>query len=173
MPRRTAAGWCWPTRTPASSRSARRPRSAWRRRWTPRPVRPIWTPRRSRPGRPRPGRARPGRPRPNRGSRRLTWARRLSAWTGAGPPGNGEPGRLRVGEVVVDADHLTAAGREDGRGHDGAVAGVAMDPDLAGRDLPGPPGQIAERDVDRVRDVRVVPLQLPSHVQHDQVPARA
>lgn len=54
--------------------------------------------------------------------------------------GDEEPGVGGMIGLVVDADDPAADGGQNGRGHHGAVTGLAVDPYLALRDLRRPSG---------------------------------
>jgi hypothetical protein len=83
-------------------------------------------------------------------------------------PGQGQPGGLGVAEIVVDADRRAAARREHGGGRHGAIAGLAVHPDLAGGYLAEMIWQFVEGNVRRARDMTLLPLKAAADVDHDR-----
>src|SRR6266496_2729365 len=87
-------------------------------------------------------------------------------WCGGG---EWQAGVTRVVVVVVDAGHVAARGGEVGRGDDGAVAGAAVHPHVAGGHVGEPARQVVQGDVHRPGDVGLFPFQLAADVEHDRV----
>ena len=72
-------------------------------------------------------------------------------------------------ELVVDQHDVAAGAVEEARGDGRAVAGRAVHPDLAGRDLVETVGQLVHGDVEGAGEVAGSPLLGASYVQHDGV----
>ena len=82
-------------------------------------------------------------------------------------PDQGQPGGLGVVEIVVDGDRRAAARREHRGGRHGAIAGLAVHPDLAGGYLAEMIWQFVEGNVGRARDMTLLPLKPAADVEHD------